>query len=275
MIDQDDVETPALREPGFAWIDRDVIDLYFDRMSPTTCKVYVFLCRWAMTNQERSVLRSVAAIANGTSLSEPTVRAATNELQRLGLIAVEKRYSDNQQLSNAYHVNPIRWIMGSKEHNGTLVKETGERWSKEHNTEIKKLRKETTNEAKSASYAGNSSNEEQQQLQLRQEGPARPHVASSTDPVAIALEVLGLKKLRPQQEAAIREQVGDALRWRAVLMEWMIGGHNPTNLLGILGVYRDGWRQRGVKEQERIDPKRKRVHIKKPDGTWISEYADE
>jgi phage replication O-like protein O len=73
-------------------------------------------------------------------------------------------------------------------------------------------------------------------------------------PVAIYEEIFD-RKANSQQQEAIAAAVTDCAKWGEVLTTWSLKGHSATNIVDMLDVYANGWKQRaGANGQQPAPP---------------------
>lgn len=89
------------RNPGWLWLDNEVIDLYAAKMKPLALACYVYLCRRA--NEQGRAWPSQRTMAEGLGVDRGTVRSALKQLVALKLIHLEiRRNADGSHNSTVY-----------------------------------------------------------------------------------------------------------------------------------------------------------------------------
>jgi hypothetical protein len=90
------------RNPGWTWINGEIIKVYAAQIKTTAVAVYCALCSFT-NNDSQDCFPSHATLCTLLGISEPTLRTALDKLIEYGLIEVDARFGDNgQQTSNLY-----------------------------------------------------------------------------------------------------------------------------------------------------------------------------
>lgn len=182
-MSQETVTVHDEREPGWFWVDNELLDAHAKQIGPIGIAAYCVLAKHAVNAPNRTSWPSYQTIANQMGCSRVTAIKAVQELERLGLITREvRRVAPDQHTSNLYSLTRLKG--GGKGGIPGVVKQVNQ-GSTGAVPELDPLNKTTTNNPG--------------------EDNGNVPVADGFDPIAFFLKAFGGKRLNPTQKQTLQE----------------------------------------------------------------------
>lgn len=248
---------PPVEKPNYTQIPNVILD-NMASMTSAEFSVVMAICRQTFGWHKKSEKLSVTQIEQLTGLSAPTVRDGIAAALKDGWITrrpagqtyvyrVHIHEVDGKKLSNVHEVDGKKLDQSRnltpKESLVVTPKDSFQVPSKNLSSYTPTLKKGKETNSKESS---------------KEKGAvvvvAQVKTQAAPAPAIQIFEELCERKPNQQQHQAILAAVTDCAKWRTVLTDWLMRGYGPSNVVGQLDVYANGWQHNGNKPTVTHEP---------------------